>query len=56
MPDSQTLNANLADRPNVGACKAGVGDERDVVVNGGATDFVTVLQLALRVVFRDIDN
>ena len=56
MPNSQPLDANLADRPDVGACQAGVGDERNVVVNGGAANLVTVLQLAGRVVLRYIDN
>ena len=54
--DLQLLGAEQAERVDEGAGKAGVGDERDVVVDGIASDGVVVEQLGLGVVLGDVDH
>ena len=52
----QVFYADLADGVDVGARKAGVGDERNVEVDGGATDLVSVFKFPCGVVFGDVDH
>ena len=52
----QVFYADLADGVDVGTCKAGVGDERNVEVDGGATNLVSVFKFPCSVVFGNVNH